>query len=72
MAGGDFQLALAKIFFQQIGAFETDVQKIRLAGGLVVRHARFIKMAQIVKFVTEDGIVQPSLLIDPFIDSSNK
>ncbi len=67
MTGSDTEFAVSKILIDQVCVLEADVQQIGLSGGLIVRNARFVKMAQVIEFVAEYRVVEPSLLIDPLM-----
>ena len=65
VAGPDFLLARTKGAVEQIRSAEGDVQKCSLAGGLIVRHGRFIEMAQVVQLVAVHSFKNPALIAGP-------
>ncbi len=52
---------------EQLGAFQRDIEQGAFPGGLVVRHRGLVQMAEVVEFVAEPGVVQPALLVDPWV-----
>ncbi len=51
VAGPDLALAGAEGLDEHVGAAQRDIEQRALAGGLVVGHGGFVKVAEIVKFV---------------------
>ena len=60
MPGPDRLLSRTESLVEQIGAAQRDIEERSLSGGLIMRHSRFVEVAQIIKLMAVHAFELPS------------
>ena len=69
MPGIDFLPVVSEVPVNQVGRFYSDIEEGSLAGCLVMSNRGFVKVTQVIEFMTQYGIKFPPVGTGPFMKS---
>ena len=67
MSGRDAGIVPAEVLVHELGGLHGHVQQRAVARRLEIRRGAFVEMPQVIQLVAQVRVVQPALLVDPFV-----